>query len=361
MLSYEELCMRLRRSKSMKYAQRRNFVEMLLTAIERPIVPDLRFMLGDMNDADAELKFRFDVQGIRTLVSLLRVPSVFLTQNRDRCHGEEALCIVLNRLSYPRRYVDMMALFGRSRESISRIFNGMVDFLFSKWHHLLFFCKSIVVVRLDKYTAAIAAKGAPLDCVFGFIDGSKIQTCRIAQPTKSCGHSDMQRYIYSGHKRMHCLNFQAITAPDGLCIHFWGPLEGSRHDTTLLRESKLLGYLHDHTGEFDGYFIYGDPAYGVLRWIFSGYKGNNLTDNQKAFNTLMSKVRHSVEWTFGRMKMLWGAITYKMQQKIMLQNVGKVVQLAMLLTNCHCCQNGGNQISSFFNLRPPTLAEYLHL
>jgi hypothetical protein len=76
---------------------------------------------------------------------------------------------------------------------------------------------------------------------------------------------------------------------------------------------------------------------------------------------MMSKVRESVEWNFGRMKTLWAFITFKNLQKIMLSPVAKIVGVAMLLTNCHCCYNKGNQISSYFNMQPPTLEEYLHI
>ncbi|ETV76458.1 hypothetical protein H257_09477 [Aphanomyces astaci] len=144
-------------------------------------------------------------------------------------------------MSYPRRYYDMMATFGRSRESICRIFNDVIDFLFDKWKKLLYFCDSIVVPRLVMYSAAVKTKGSYMDNIFRFIYGSKFETCRITQKRDlvASNFADLQRLIYSGHKRRHCLNFQAVTAPDGLCVHFWGAVEGSRHDTTLLRLSKL--------------------------------------------------------------------------------------------------------------------------
>ncbi|KAH9157384.1 hypothetical protein AeRB84_000748, partial [Aphanomyces euteiches] len=336
----------LRRARSMPPRRRKLLLEFIHINIERPLVPDVRFDPTKMNDTDAELNFRFDLAGLHSLVVLLGLPDVFVTSARDRCCSLEALCILLNRMS---------------RESICHIFNDMVDIIFDKWEHVIYFCKRLAVSRLDMYAAAIEAKGAPLSCVFGFIDGSKIATCRIAQPRANNVYPDMKRHVYSGHKRHHCLNFQAVTAPDGLCLHFWGPLEGSRHDTTLLRESKLCNFLDENKSDFSGYLIYGDPAYGVLDWVFSGYKGPNTTSLERAFNREMSSVRQSVEWSFGRMKSLWAFITYKDQQKIMLQNIGKVVSLAMFLTNCDCCYNGGNQISSYFGLTPPSLQEYLQL
>jgi hypothetical protein len=34
--------------------------------------------------------------------------------------------------------------------------------------------------------------------------------------------------------------------------------------------------------------------------------------------------------------------------------------LAIFLTNCLTCANGGNQISKYFGLAPPSLEEYIH-
>ncbi|KAE9199126.1 hypothetical protein PF002_g22240 [Phytophthora fragariae] len=63
---------------------------MLLTLYdhpERPVIPDIRFNLASMADANAEKEFRFD---------------------RDKAHKTEAVCILLARLSYPNRNYDKM-------------------------------------------------------------------------------------------------------------------------------------------------------------------------------------------------------------------------------------------------------------
>jgi nuclease HARBI1 len=73
----------------------------------------------------------------------------------------------------------------------------------------------------------------------------------------------------------------------------------------------------------------------------------------------MSSVRESVEWTFALLKSLWKFIDYKKQQRILHSPVAQVVAIAMLLTNCHTCYNGDNQISEYFGLSPPTLEAYL--
>ncbi|ETV74142.1 hypothetical protein H257_11107 [Aphanomyces astaci] len=133
------------------------------------------------------------------------------------------------------------------------------------------------------YSAAVKTKGSYMDNIFGFIDGSKFETCRITQKRERVASSfaDLQRLIYSGHKRRHCLNFQAVTAPDGLCEHFWGAVQGL---------SKLEAYLDARRDLFRDFLVYGDPANGVLEWICSGYKGSDLDDRRNEFNSSMGKL-----------------------------------------------------------------------
>jgi DDE superfamily endonuclease len=85
--------------------------------------------------------------------------------------------------------------------------------------------------RAAYYSNRVIEKGAMLPNVVGFIDGTAID---ITRP-RGFG----QRATYSGHKRRNCLKFQAISAPDGMILHLFGPDEGRRHDMSLYRESLM--------------------------------------------------------------------------------------------------------------------------
>ncbi|KAG2778404.1 hypothetical protein PC116_g21599 [Phytophthora cactorum] len=128
---------------------------------------------------------------------------------------------------------------------------------------------------------------------FGFIDGTKNAVCRLS--SRPGTKENLQRQVYSGHKRVHCLNDQAVVTPDGLAIHFWGLIEGHRHDVTLLHESELIDYLEEHKAIFDGYTTYGDPTYGVCKLIVSGFKKAGLSNSGQLFNSRMSSVREVVK------------------------------------------------------------------
>ena len=103
--------------------------------------------------------------------------------------------------------------------------------------------------------------------------------------------------------------------------------------------------------------MYGDPAYGVTRSILSPFRGQ-ITPAEQQFNTAMSGVRISVEWTFGKIVQLFAYLDFKKNQKLLLQPVGKYYIVGALLTNCHTCLYG-SQTSEYFGLMPPTLEAYL--
>lgn len=104
----------------------------------------------------------------------------------------EGLCIVLRRMSYPNRLLDLVAEFGRGRAELSIIFNQTWQFILDNWGHLLTDLDPAWLIEevLDGSCAAIGALCPPAKPV-GFIDGTARAMCR-----PSAG----QRLVYSGHK-----------------------------------------------------------------------------------------------------------------------------------------------------------------
>ena len=90
------------------------------------------------------------------------------------------------------------------------------------------------------------------------------------------------------------LKFQSIVIPCGLISSLHGPVVGSRHDSYLLGVSQIVPDLEalnirDRHGNL--FALYGDPAYPHKEVLQVGYKGVNLSQAQKEFNTAMSKVK----------------------------------------------------------------------
>jgi hypothetical protein len=79
----------------------------------------------------------------------------------------------------------------------------------------------------------------------------------------------------------------------------YGPVEGRRHDITMLKEFGIERSLSESlliNGE--QYYIYGDLAYILRPYIQVGFQGPNLTTEQASFNSSKSLVRIAVEWAF---------------------------------------------------------------
>lgn len=130
----------------------------------------------------------------------------------------------------------------------------------------------------------------------------------------------------------------------------------------MFRMSNLESYIQQNPVlQGLGVLIYGDPAYGISDILMSPFKGADaiLSEEQRTFNKTMSSVRVSIEWFFGILKNSWAFMDWNKKHKILLSPVAKMMNVAVLLTNCRTCIIGGNQISDSFNCQPPTLNEYL--
>ena len=80
-----------------------------------------------------------------------------------------------------------------------------------------------------------------------------------------CRPKHGQEQCYSGHKRQHVLQFQAIMVPRGLIANLHGPVEGRRHDGYMLQDSVILPQLTKKVARNgEPYYLYGDPAYPLL-------------------------------------------------------------------------------------------------
>ena len=129
----------------------------------------------------------------------------------------------------------------------------------------------------------------------------------------------------------------------------------------MLLESNLLPMLQQYARKPNGdpCSLYGDLAYPLAMFVLKGYEGAALTVEQQEFNSAMSSVRQAVEWGFGNVLSHLTFVDFKKQQKIMLHPVAAYYKVSCHFTNCRAICRGGNKTSKFFNMKPPTLAEYL--
>ena len=203
-------------------------------------------------------------------------------------------------MAYPNRYVDLLhEYFGRDESQLSRIFNTTLELVYARWHHFL--------ENLDQpwiqprlFSQAIERKGSPLPNCWGFIDGTLRPYASRATYKKR----------YTSHKRQHGLKFQAVTTPDSMLAHLFGPIPGNRHDAAMLRQSSLLTQL-EQCPKFATYYMYGDAAYGMHPHLIYPYRNARNSPDKDRFNNRMSKLRQAVEWGFSKVSCYFAFVDFK--------------------------------------------------
>ena len=274
------------------------------------------------------------------------------TRNGVKVDRIEALSMYMKRFAYPCRYADMVPMFARPIPQICMITNEVTNFIYSRWRHLLSDLNKPWLSRefLQQFADKIHEKGAALTNCWGFVDG----TVRgISRPEKN------QRVLYNGHEKIHSIKFQSVAAPNGLIANLYGPVEGKRHDSSMLVMSGLLDQLGQYSFSPNGDIlcIYGDPAYPLRRQLQAPFRNAVLTQDQTDWNKCMSKVRVSVEWLFGDIINYFKFLDFKKNLRNGLSAVGKMYISCALIQNAHTCLYGSTT-SQYFRMDPPTIHEY---
>ncbi len=318
-----------------------------------PSQPRFHINLDNYTAQECREQFRFYRADLISICVALRLPDIIHCSNGTTCSSLEAFLILCRRLSYPNRWCDVDSLiFHRSPEELSMIFNTILETIYTKWLFLLDghnIC--LTQARMDRYANAISDKtqlpGLP---IFGFVDGTLRSVC---MPVRYQGS------VYNGKDRTHGLKFQGVETPDGMIAHLHGPHPGYIHDANMFACSLIMALLDRILPAASPLLLYGDPAYPRLGRLIVAYRGY-LTAAQEEWNRRVNAARVSVEWGFGKVIAIWAALDYKKNQKIFLQRVGMMYPVAVLLTNIHTVFYG-SLTGIYFNLAPPTLAEYLDI
>lgn len=187
--------------------------------------------------------------------------------------------------------------------------------------------------------------------IFIFIDGKKKKTCR---PTRH------QRAAYSGYIKGHGINFQGGMLPNGINIAFL-PMETARcSDPRLYRLTSTEERFQNISRRIGSPFIgYADKLYPYKERLVRTPKGV-LEGGQKALRSAFSAVRQAVEWGFGVDSNNHTGNDYFRKLKLLQSSagVGALTWVCVFISNCNTCMRGSNQVSSYFGIDPPTLAEF---
>ena len=311
-----------------------------------------KFDLENMSNDECKAEFRFLKNDIYTLHDVMRFPEEIVCSNGFKVPGLYALCVLLKRFAYPCRYLDIMPRFGLSIPQLSMISNKAMNIIYDDWGHLLrsFEQEWLSPENLSNYANIVHQRGAPLPNCWGFVDGTVRRICRPGVN---------QRVMYNGHKKIHAIKFQSVVAPNGMVANMFGPVEGKRHDATMLVRSELLTLLQVHSRAPDDTLlcIYGDPAYPLRPQLMAPFRGANLDDRQQIWNTRMNAVRTAVEWVFNDIVNYYKFLDFHKNLKIQLSAVGKMYLVCALLQNARSCFYG-SLTADFFDCQPPSIQSY---
>ena len=309
-----------------------------------------RFDINSYTDEQFFECFRFKKADIDRLKFVLRLKDSYKGSNGIKWSGTEGLCMLLRRLCYPNRLVDLIPMFGRHRTEISTIVNEMCREVYGLHHHRL---ESIYHpwVNFEEYAASVHQRGACLTNCWGFLDGTQMRICRPQEGQES---------VYNGHKRQHSLKFQSLILPNGIISHFHGPVEGRRHDSALYFFSGLDAQIQQVTDSSGNLMcVYGDSAYSTKPYCLTPFKGSKLSQAETDFNANMATVRGSVEWGFAKIGNNFAFLNFHKNLKVYLQPIAKYYIVGAILTNAHTCLYG-SQTGKYFGLLPPQLEEYFY-
>ncbi len=300
---------------------------------------------------------------------------------------EEALLVLLWRISHVERWIDGVPLFGRCIAALSLIVHRLLRHIVETFGHLLLLNPYFTQPhRLRAYADAVFLRGCPLgNCAF-FLDA----TVRpIAMPTVG------QQTMYCGKDHVHAIKYQNLIAPNGLIVHQHGPEEGRHHDMHILHASHVSALLEErarinvtpdnvmmvrsalpgcpfpvvHNPDGSSHHQYccaTDKGYhpsvnGAIIAMYSRVGGGPpLTPAQELFNAAISRVRVSVEWSFMETVNRFGYLDCKKQLKIYQTPVDHYYKTAAILTNISTILYG-SRVGRYFNVGSPTLSEYLNL
>lgn len=319
--------------------------------------------------------FRFRKSDLADLVDKLGLPAQFRIKGAHSGNvcGESATLYLIHRLHYPGVLNNDQEMWGRDFTTLDRIFNSALDAIFDLHEGKV--CGNVAWYedRFDLYNQVINASISSsrhnhhqgmvpnvLSNIFGFLDGTGSFFCRPGGPNV------IQNAFWNRYYKSHVLIYQGLSFPDGLLV-VEGPEPGFETDWMVWRDCLIRNQIENlmqgrvANGQ-QRLKLYADKMYWndpIITAAYSRRHGAVIVPWMRNFNHIMAGIRVSVEWTFGKLQMLFKFNTYKQTQKLLLSPLEKQYKVSVLLANAHTCRYG-NQSSEYFDCDPPTLDDYFN-
>lgn len=123
-----------------------------------------RLDISSLSDEVCKSLFRFTFEQLKTVSRALGLPEevTFRAHTRQQFSFDRnlALAIMLRRLAYPSRLVDLELLFGIDKSTIGVVFNGMIELLSDNYEEkVVFNAKHLHSFNLRRFADATKEKG----------------------------------------------------------------------------------------------------------------------------------------------------------------------------------------------------------
>ena len=127
--------------------------------------------------------FRFRLHEIPMIAEAISWTTYNTKRSGYRCCPITTTFLLLRRLAYPCRWVDLELFFGLHSPSLGQLSWEYMECFYEKRRHLLTTFRSEVhLEKTAEYASVMEGRGAPLDNCLGFIDCTKVQMCRLGGP-----------------------------------------------------------------------------------------------------------------------------------------------------------------------------------
>ena len=93
--------------------------------------------IASFTDCKCKLKFNFTKSELYRLMDALNIPDHFRDRNRCVYSGEEGFLLLLRRLNYPYRLVDLVFEFALTKSRLSMLLDLVSTFIWDNHKHLL--------------------------------------------------------------------------------------------------------------------------------------------------------------------------------------------------------------------------------
>jgi len=313
-----------------------------------------------------EFRFRTKAQLQRLFVGL-QFPINIVLDNGHKFHGEEVMLLSLFRFHRPTTFYDLQCRFGIDASNCGRAFKWFCNYINENWGYLLSdhmnywkpqmgrCCEHIrrkLSLIIQNEVLSIQENHDEGFKIFAFIDNTITAICRPGGGPVAPGgpgaerhDTEYQQAFYTKFKKIHGLKYQVVCLPNGMYFHVFGALEARRHDLINLHNSNILFHLETLQQDFPVKFkLHGDGAYDVVHEYLSGGP---------------FAPRVTEEWSFGDFKTVFSFIDFKKDLKLFEADVPKIIFVAMLLYNSYVSLIGGNEISNYFDLHPPSFESWI--